>query len=172
MSQNSGLVERFARLGPVRVENPVRSSSDRRLPQHFVRTGAFTQRLPVLHRLRAAGLSLKAAHTAITELAELDHTVCDLPEDVDLESLASDLGALDVGLRRRVALPEPAVFLAQVRERHHLSQRQFADRLGFDVRTLQNWEQGRNRPDPAILNLVRIFDRDPRIVEDAIFEPL
>jgi len=137
-----------------------------------VRTGPIDQPISVSRRLREAGLSMRAAYNALNALVETSRAICDLPVDVDLDSLAADLAVLNVALRRRRAHPEPAAFLAEVRSRHGLSQRQFADRLGFDVRTLQNWEQGRNRPDPAILNLVRIFDRDPRIVADAIFEPL
>jgi DNA-binding transcriptional regulator YiaG len=115
---------------------------------------------------------LRAAHAAITALAASSVTICETPEDVDLDAVAAALAPLNVALRRSTVVPEPAAFLVEVRTRHGLSQRQFADRLGFDVRTLQNWEQGRNKPDAAILNLVRIFDRDPSIVADAMFEPL
>jgi putative transcriptional regulator len=75
-------------------------------------------------------------------------------------------------LRRRREIADPAAHLVAVRTRHRLSQRQFADRLGFDVRTLQNWEQGRNRPDSAVLALVTLFDRDPAAVEFPLFAPV
>ncbi len=169
---NLEFMERLARLAPVRVDAPARLFSERRLPQTFIRIGRFDGRVKVANRLRQDGLTLKAAHVAITELAEFDRTVCDIPDDVDMEALAADLLKLDVAWRRPLAMPEPAVFLAEVRARHSLTQRQFADRLGLDVRTLQNWEQGRNRPDAAVIALVRIFDRDPRIVEDALLAPV
>jgi DNA-binding transcriptional regulator YiaG len=137
-----------------------------------VRTGPFAHRISVVHRLRDQGLSLKAAHTAITELAEFDHTICLLPEDANLDTLVTDLAKLDVGLRRNAVMLAPCDYLRDVRMRHSLSQSQFAVRIGVQLGTLQNWEQGRNRPDPAILTLVRIFDRNPSLVADALFEPL
>jgi len=172
MSTNSDLRARFGQPAPTPTASPARSTSEPCAAQELVRTGPIDQPISVSRRLREAGLSMRAAYNALNALVETSRAICDLPVDVDLDSLAADLAALNVALRRRRPHPEPAAFLAEVRSRHGLSQRQFADRLGFDVRTLQNWEQGRNRPDPAILNLVRIFDRDPRIVADAIFEPL
>jgi len=44
--------------------------------------------------------------------------------------------------------------------------------MGIDVRTLQNWEQGRNRPDPAVLGLMRIFAHAPDVFEEALSEPV
>ena len=163
-------MERLAQLAPLQVDAPVRLFSERRLPQTFLRIGRFDGRVKVANRLRRDGLTLKAAHVAINELAEFGRTVCDIPDDVDMEALAADLLPLDVAWRRPLPMPEPAAFLAEIRARHGLTQRQFAERLGFDLRTLQNWEQGRNRPDAAVIHLVRIFDRDPRIIEDARLE--
>ncbi|HEY3846001.1 MAG TPA: type II toxin-antitoxin system MqsA family antitoxin [Acetobacteraceae bacterium] len=62
--------------------------------------------------------------------------------------------------------------IAEVRARHGLSQREFAEVLGIDIDTLQNWEQGRNKPDAAALNLVMAFDRSPELIEQAAFEPV
>ena len=47
-----------------------------------------------------------------------------------------------------------------------------AEGLGFDLRTLQNWEQRRNKPDAAAISLIRLFDRDPGLVHGAIYEPV
>jgi putative transcriptional regulator len=90
--------------------------------------------------------------------------------EVDLRLLGQTLGPLHVTVLRRRRFPEPAALLVAVRNRHGLSQREFADMLGLDVRTLQNWEQGRNRPDAAALHLVVLFDRLPELIEDAAFE--
>ena len=62
--------------------------------------------------------------------------------------------------------------ISELRARHGLSQREYADLLGIDVRTLQNWEQGRNRPDPAALSLMRIFAHAPAVFEEALSEPI
>jgi putative transcriptional regulator len=59
-----------------------------------------------------------------------------------------------------------------VRARRGLSQREFAAVLGIDIDTLQNWEQGRNKPDAAALNLVMAFDKAPELIEQAALEPV
>lgn len=94
----------------------------------------------------------------------------DIPVDGGIDELARDLPTLNVHLHRARHVTDPAAFVAEVRERHKLSQREFAASLGLDVRTLQNWEQGRNRPDAAVLTLVRLFDSNPELVREAVFE--
>jgi hypothetical protein len=170
MSTNSELRARLERLGPLRDAFRDRLFSDEVEPVLLRRIGKFQWRIDVAHRLRASGLGLKAAHTAISELAAKDWALCDIPVDGGIENLARDLLPLDVQLSRARYVADPAAFLAEVRERHKLSQRAFAAALGLDVRTLQNWEQGRNRPDAAVLTLVRLYDRHPDLVREAVFE--
>ena len=43
----------------------------------------------------------------------------------------------------------PAVDVRKVREKIGLSQAEFADRFGFNRRSLEDWEQGRRMPDSA-----------------------
>lgn len=171
MSTNSELRVRLERLGPVRDADPPPSHSGRYLPIALRRIGPFSERIAVAQRLRAAGLTLKEAHVAISRLAEWDHAVCSLPEETDLAQLGRDLSALDVQVGKRRAAASHEV-IAAVRARHGLTQHEFADLLGFDVRTLQNWEQGRNRPDAAAINLVLAYDRSPALIEDTVFEPV
>jgi DNA-binding transcriptional regulator YiaG len=170
MSTKSALMERLERLGPVRVESRRPLSSDEgelvllRCPRDV---GPL---IPVAKRLREAGLTLRLAHAAINDLAEHNVTVCLVEKTCDMAALAADLKTMRVELRRRRAAAIAATEIVEVRARHALSQRDFADRLGIDVRTLQNWEQGRNRPDPAAMTLIRLFDRDPAAVLAAVFE--
>ncbi len=172
MSMNSDLRARLERLGPVRDAAPDRLLSGELVPILLRRTGAFRDRITVARRLRESGLSLRAAHAAVTRLARDDWTICDIPADGSIEELAHDLAPLDVAVSRSQAVVASAsTFLTAVRERHGLSQRAFAAALGIDVRTLQNWEQGRNRPDAAVLSLAALFDRNPRLVLDATFAP-
>jgi putative transcriptional regulator len=126
----------------------------------------------VAQRLRQAGLTLRAAHAAITRLAERCWTVCEINADVDMAQLRQDLAGWNIEIRRRSKVRDPAPDIADVRARHGLSQREFADLLGIELRTLQNWEQGRNRPDDAALSLVLMFDRAPELVEEALSEPV
>nr|WP_294529787.1 type II toxin-antitoxin system MqsA family antitoxin [uncultured Rhodopila sp.] len=65
-----------------------------------------------------------------------------------------------------------AADIATMRADRRLSQREYAELLGMDVRTLQNWEQRRNRPDPAAVSLMRLFARAPDIVGTILTEPV
>ncbi len=170
---NSELSALLERLGPVRVVSHGRSFSDECEAVSLRRDpGPFTQPVSVARRLFASGMSMRAAHAAINALAAEGRTICEIPVDGGIEELARDLPAMNVHLQRRRTVADPAKYIASVRDRHHLSQREFASALGLDVRTLQNWEQGRNRPDAAVLSLVALFDRDRALVEDVTFEPV
>ena len=89
-----------------------------------------------------------------------------------MRALAGDLAALNVELRQKCPVSGPLINIAETRAHRGLSQREYADLLGLDVRTLQNWEQGRNRPDPAVISLMRVFDRAPDTADQALTEPV
>lgn len=172
MSTNSGLKARLERLGPVQDVSRVPLTPDQAIQVTLHRTGALDRGVTVARQLCAAGLTLKQAHDAINQLAALGWTVCGVARTQDLATLAADLAGLNVELRRRRDAAIEAIDIAGLRARYNLSQRHYADLLGIDVRTLQNWEQGRNRPDPAAVTLMRLFDRSPDLVEEALTEPV
>ena len=58
--------------------------------------------------------------------------------------------------------------IKSVREKLNVSQNEFALMIGVSVRTLQNWEQGRRRPEGPAKALLRIASRNPRAVLDAL----
>jgi len=58
-----------------------------------------------------------------------------------------------------------------IRQRLKLSQRAFAERFGFDVRAVQNWEQHRRQPDAAARVLLRVISREPEAVMRALSKP-
>jgi len=69
-----------------------------------------------------------------------------------------------------VELPSPpspleAQELIRVREKLHLSQTLFARYLRINKRTLENWEQGRTKPNAQAVVLVRLVDRYPDMLE-------
>ncbi|HTB42594.1 MAG TPA: helix-turn-helix domain-containing protein [Acetobacteraceae bacterium] len=132
--------------------------------------GPLDKGITVAKRLRAAGLTLRATHAIINRLAETRLAVCRIAEGANIPALAADLVAMNVHTYRR-RQPDPGI-IVEVRARHGLSQREFADVLGIEVDTLQNWEQGRNRPDPAALTLVAAYDRAPEVIAQAMFEPV
>lgn len=57
-------------------------------------------------------------------------------------------------------LVEPDV--RAIREAAHISQSQFAELIGVNLRTLQNWEQRRTRPTGPARALLKIVASDPR----------
>jgi len=55
-----------------------------------------------------------------------------------------------------------------IRERLGLSQSRFAAMIGVSARTLQNWEQGRREPEGPAKALLRVVERQPRAVLNAL----
>ena len=55
-----------------------------------------------------------------------------------------------------------------VREKLNVSQSEFAIMIGVSVRTLQNWEQGRRKPEGPANALLRIASMNPQAVLDAL----
>ena len=66
-------------------------------------------------------------------------------------------------------VPEDVDVVA-IRKRLGLSQREFAARFGFKLDAVQNWEQGRRRPDGAARALLRVIEREPEAVQRALAE--
>lgn len=58
-----------------------------------------------------------------------------------------------------------ATELLALRERLHLSRPVFARYLRTNPRTLENWEQGRARPNAQAALLIRLVDRYPDTME-------
>lgn len=56
------------------------------------------------------------------------------------------------------------VDVRQVRERLHLTRREFASRYRLDPRTLEQWEQGRRRPDRGTETYLLLIEREPEKV--------
>lgn len=58
--------------------------------------------------------------------------------------------------------------IKKIRETLHVSQNEFALMIGVSVRTLQNWEQGRRKPEGPAKALLRIASKNPKAVLDAL----
>ncbi len=54
--------------------------------------------------------------------------------------------------------------IRSLRERHSLSQEQFAALMGISVGTLRNWEQGRRKPEGSARVLLRVVESNPGAV--------
>jgi putative transcriptional regulator len=60
------------------------------------------------------------------------------------------------------------VDVAAIRKRLGLSQAAFAAQYGFKLDVVQNWEQGRRRPDGAARAFLRVIEREPAAVQRAL----
>jgi len=64
---------------------------------------------------------------------------------------------------------EPAsIDVAAIRKRQGLSQVAFAERFGLPPGTVRDWEQARRAPDRAAMVLLKVIDRDPETVAQAV----
>lgn len=55
-----------------------------------------------------------------------------------------------------------------IRKNMGLSQSQFAELIGVNIRTLQNWEQGRRTPHGPALALLKVAKSEPESVYKAL----
>ena len=80
-----------------------------------------------------------------------------------------EAGEIKAGHRspsRIYEIPPPEIRM--LRERLDVSQGEFAVMIGVSTRTLQNWEQGRRRPEGPAKALLTIASRNPTAVLDAL----
>jgi putative transcriptional regulator len=56
----------------------------------------------------------------------------------------------------------------QIRARLGLTQAEFAARFGFDLRAVENWEQGRRHPERPARAFLRVIEREPEAVMRAL----
>lgn len=64
--------------------------------------------------------------------------------------------------------PSIALEIRKIRLATGLSRAEFARRFALDARALQDWEQGRRRPDRAARAYLTVIARKPKEVEEAL----
>jgi putative transcriptional regulator len=67
----------------------------------------------------------------------------------------------------RVHVPS-SVDVKSIRRKYGLSQAQFADRFGFSVAAVRDWEQKRKTPEGATRAFLLVIDREPEAVRRAL----
>lgn len=67
--------------------------------------------------------------------------------------------------RVRVVKVPDHVDVRAIRASLNLSQREFAAAFGFPLATVQNWEQGRRKPEGSARMLLRIIEEAPQTAE-------
>ena len=91
-------------------------------------------------------------------------------EDFDmLLSSIKEAGDIKTGKKKpnrvfEIEAPE----IKMVRKTLSVSQSEFAMMIGVSVRTLQNWEQGRRKPEGPAKALLRIASKNPKAVLEAL----
>jgi putative transcriptional regulator len=83
------------------------------------------------------------------------------------EKLLRSVREMKAGKAARRTVVEPNA-VAAARQSTGLSQAQFAQALGISQRTLQEWEQGRREPSGAAQSLIRIAQKHPEVVVEAL----
>ena len=68
---------------------------------------------------------------------------------------------------RYIEIPED-VDVKAIRSRLGLSQAEFSRSYAISQRSLQEWEQGRRRPDGAVRAYLTVIERNPKAVEAAL----
>ena len=68
---------------------------------------------------------------------------------------------------RRIVLPDE-VDVRRVRKQTGMSQGEFARAFGINPRTLQEWEQGRRKPDATTRAYLAVIQKNRRAVLDAL----
>lgn len=63
--------------------------------------------------------------------------------------------------------PMPAGRIRDIRKRFASSTKVFEKRFGIPAATMNNWEQGRRKPDPAARLLLKVIEQSPEAVEKA-----
>ncbi len=81
--------------------------------------------------------------------------------------LARGKSAIAVADEAPAPIPEEVDVLA-IRTARGLSQAAFARRYGFSPRTVQDWEQGRRKPDAAVRAYLTVIGQNPKAVESAL----
>ncbi len=130
--------------------------------------GPIPRPVDAIRILSQSGLSLKRARSIIDRLGTGEH----VPVEVSVEEpmvLITKLAALGIAVR---AFKDTKVDVRRIREHQHLSQPDFAAMYNLELDTLQNWEQGRNTPDTPAMVLLRVIEKNPTAVLEAITEHL
>jgi putative transcriptional regulator len=93
-------------------------------------------------------------------------------KDTDFKSLLKSIKQAD--LIKKGKLKPGRVFsysmpdVKAIREKLHVSQIEFAHMIGVSENTIQNWEQGRRKPEGPAVALLRITESNPRAVLEAL----
>ncbi len=87
--------------------------------------------------------------------------------DKILRSVRNLRAAVQANTALRVHVPAE-VDVKAIRRRLGMTQAEFAAAFGFGLDAVQNWEQGRRRPEGAARAFLKVIDREPDAVRRAL----
>jgi DNA-binding transcriptional regulator YiaG len=162
MSTKLSLREALERRG--KTPDAPRSHSDSPAISFILRASAISQPVEVARFLMRSGVSLRKAHEILERISAGARVPVEL-HGRNSAAIASELRKLGV---TALAIKNPNVDIKRIRESQNLSQPEFAILYGLELDTLRNWEQGRNIPDRSTMVLLKVIERCP----DAVLEAL
>ncbi len=65
-------------------------------------------------------------------------------------------------------MPPKEINVKAIREKLHVSQKEFASYFGVSIRTIQEWEQHRRTPSTIARNFLKVIERIPKAVLKAL----
>ena len=74
----------------------------------------------------------------------------------------------EIELPMKVVRVVPDVDVRAIREGQGLTRAEFAERYGLQVRAIQEWEQGRRKPEPAVRAYMLVIKNQPAAVRKAL----
>jgi len=162
MSKKSSFREQLGRAANT-AEN-ARTRSDFLAVRLILAPEQIKQPVDIARILVANGGSLRKAHDTINRLAAGDTVALEVHTN-DKDGIASDLR--NAGVTSAV-IEYPDLDVKRIRESFGYSQAEFAMRYAIEIDTLQNWEQGRNKPDRAMQLLFKMIEINPDAAEMAV----
>ena len=84
----------------------------------------------------------------------------------EVEGLVVHTPEMIAGYAARAASDD--IDVRALRERLGLTQADFADRFGFGLDTVRNWERRRRRPGGAARTFLKVIEREPEAVQRAL----
>lgn len=164
MSTKSSFKAALERQGKAPARSPGGSDSQR--IRVSLRARKIAQPVDVARLLVKLGLSLRKAHEILNRLA-LGETV---PAEISSNDTRRTLADLETAGVLAQLIAVPVVDVRAVREKLDISQAEFAIRFGFELDTVQNWEQHRYAPDRSAQLLLKIIEKHPQLVEETLLE--
>ncbi len=90
----------------------------------------------------------------------------------DFEKLVSSVKQMRAMMRGEEAPQRrnsyPSTDVKAIRKQLELTQDEFAAMIGVSVRTIQNWEQGHREPEGPAKALLRVVEKQPQAVLEAL----